>query len=747
MKPLEQDRSLEQDAPPGAQETGRGLLARAARRLIFFRKKAGIRSSLVNKLVLLFLFASIYPFSLVTFTGFKAMKDVVRHSTVEELRTMALAGESLLVAHLERGRAALTEAASEMQHQGISPESQPGLLEAWRARLGSYDMEIRPADGTQTLAGTKVAIRPESRAWEASLPLGEGAVLVARWPLADLAGLWRGLAGRSRSVTVSLVAPDGQVVAHSAGSSRGVAMPETVLVRLRSGTMGSLAYRSALGRLVLGVPAENEVSRLLGGPWMVVVEEDVITAHRPVEFLRYHVMRFGLVMLVLFTAIAVLFARSIMKPIQQLTEGARVIGRGQLEHRLAVKTGDEIELLAREFNSMAAELQASYSSLEGKIDRATADLRNHMEQLADERDKIDGILRSVSDGLVVTDRARHLLLANPAAEALFGFTLDGAEGLPMEEVIKPERVREVLDRLLENPEDEASEEVEFTPPGAEQSRVYLAHTAAVRDREGKTLGVVTLFSDITPFRELDRMKSEFLSMASHELRTPLTSIQGFSELLLMRRLDEQKQAKYLGYINTQSKRLAQLISDFLDVARIEAGRGFDLSLETAFLEPLVGECVEMFSSRDIPHTFAVELEEGLPPIEMDRHKMEQVFQNLVGNAVKYSPDGGTIRIAASSCREAVLLEISDEGQGMTPEQLKRIFDKFYRADASSGAIEGTGLGMFIVRFIVEAHHGAVWVESEEGRGTRVSVSLPCPEAEGPPVPEPARGQPTSGRMV
>lgn len=738
---------MEEVTPSASKGAGEGLLARAVRRLILFRRSPGIKSSLVNKLVLLFLFASIYPFSLVTFTGFKAMKDVVRHSTVEELRTMALAGESLLVAHLERGRAALTEAASEMQHQGLSAESKPGSLVTWRARLGSYDMEIRAAEGQDTSAGTQVAIRPESRAWEASVPLGDGAILVARWPLADLAGLWRGLAGRSRSVTVSLVGPDGQVVAHSAGSARGITIPQNVLVRLRSGTMGSLAYRSALGRLVLGAPAEDAVSRLLGGPWMVVVEEDVVTAHRPVEFLRYHVMRFGVVMLVLFTAIAVLFARSIMKPIQQLTEGARVIGRGQLDHRLAVKTGDEIELLAREFNSMAAELQASYSSLEGKIARATADLRNHMEQLAEERDKIDGILRSVTDGLVVTDRARRLLLANPAAETLFGFTLDEAEGRPMEEVIEPERVRAVLERLLEHPDDEVSEEVEFTPPGAEMSRVYLAHTAAVRDRHGNTLGVVTLFSDVTPFRELDRMKSEFLSMASHELRTPLTSIQGFSELLMMRKLDEQKQAKYLGYINTQSKRLAHLISDFLDVARIEAGRGFDLSLETTFLEPLVRECVEMFASRDIPHTFSVEVEEGLPAIEMDRNKMEQVFQNLLGNAVKYSPDGGTIRIRASSRQGAVLLEISDEGQGMTPEQLERIFDKFYRADASSGAIEGTGLGMFIVRFIVEAHHGAVWVESEEGRGTRVSMSLPCPEAEGPAVPEPARGQPASGRVV
>jgi signal transduction histidine kinase len=250
------------------------------------------------------------------------------------------------------------------------------------------------------------------------------------------------------------------------------------------------------------------------------------------------------------------------------------------------------------------------------------------------------------------------------------------------------------------------------------------------------MGVVTVFHDVTPFRELDRMKSEFLSMASHELRTPLTSIQGFSEILISRDLDRQETTKFLGYIHHQAKQLANLINDLLDVARIEAGRGFEMEIETVELEPLIRGSVEAFGGRDTPHRFVVEVAPDLPPVRADRNKLEQVLMNLLSNAVKYSPSGGTIRVAAEPRQASVLLEVSDEGIGMTPEQVSHIFDKFYRAATVQGVTDGTGLGMTIVKHIVEAHGGQIWVESELERGTTVYVTLPCPEASGPPAPRP-----------
>lgn len=712
---------------------------------MWFRKSPGRKSSLANKLILLFLFASLYPFSLITFMGYNAMRDVVAKGTLEELRTLALAGEASLVAHVSERRRDLLEAASELGRRREPASELSGLLEAWRRELKAEELFLR--DGGAAAPGAWAAVRAGPGSLEVEAPLDGGRELVARWPLEELGAVWAPLARPAGQLSVSLVGPSGEVASSSAREAAGRGFPREVLQRLREGTMGDLAYQSPRGRLVLGAASQGKVDRLLGAPWAVVVEEDVASAFSPVELLRHNIMKFGLMMLFFFTLIAVLFARTIMRPIDQLTEGARVIGRGQLDHRLEVETGDEIEALAREFNSMAAELQESYTSLEEKIARATSELREHMGKLAEERDKIDGILRSVTDGIIVTDPGRRLILANPAAEGLFGFRLEEVAGREIEAALGPEPVRAVMGRLLESAEAEASEEVEFAPPGAEGPRVYLAHKAAVHDRRGEALGVVTLFSDVTPLRELDRMKSEFLSMASHELRTPLTSIQGFSELLMVKKLQEAERDKYLGYINTQAQRLGSLISDFLDVARIEAGRGFELELEPVALGPLVRGCLELFSSRGTGHEFVAEIDDSLPPVEADRAKMEQVFQNLVGNAVKYSPEGGTVRAGASPRQGAVLLEVSDQGIGMSPEQVARVFDKFFRADASSGAVEGTGLGMFIAKYIVEAHGGSIWVESELGRGTKVSVVLPCPEAAGPPVPDKAPGEPTRGRAV
>jgi PAS domain S-box-containing protein len=725
---------------------------------MWFRKSPELKSSLANKLVLLFLFASIYPFSLITFMGYSAMGDVVRKDTVDELRTFALAGESALVAHLSDRKRALVEAASDLRRRRTAAGEFSEPLELWKARLEAKELVVLGAGGAASpepssldnpdFLSVRAEIKPEVDSLEVMASLGDGVRLMARWPLAELGSLWSGLVGPKGEVSVSLVGPEGRVVSISAaGLPPGRTFPQEVLRRLREGTLGDLAYQSQQGPLVLGVAAGGEIGPILGAPWIVVAEEDAALAFRPVELLRYSMMRFGLVMLILFTLIAVLFAHTIMKPINQLTEGARVIGRGKLDHRLAVETGDEIELLAREFNSMAAELEESYASLEDKIARATAELREHMGKLAEERDKIDGILRSVTDGIIVMDPDRRLLLANPAAEALFGFQIEEAAGQPIEAAVADVTVRAAMGRFLDGEQAEASEEVEFTPAGAESPRVYLAHRAAVLGRKGEALGVVTLFSDVTPFHELDRMKSEFLTVASHELRTPLTSIRGFSEILMVKKLKEGEQEKYLGYINSQAERLGSIISDFLDVARIEAGRGLELVLEPVALEPLVRGSVEIFQSRDLPHSFVAEMEESLPLVEADRAKMEQVFQNLLGNAVKYSPHGGTVRVSASARQGAVLLEVTDQGVGMRPEQVVRVFDKFYRADTSSGEVEGTGLGMFIVKHLVEAHGGSIWVESEVGSGTRVFIILPCPEAAGPSAPERALGEPSPWRAA
>jgi len=252
-----------------------------------------------------------------------------------------------------------------------------------------------------------------------------------------------------------------------------------------------------------------------------------------------------------------------------------------------------------------------------------------------------------------------------------------------------------------------------------------ARTSVIHDRDGKESGIVTIIHDVTHEREVDRMKTEFISTAAHELRTPLTSIQGFSELLLMRDdFTEKERKKYLEYINKQSAGLAVIINDILDVSRIESGKSINLDKKVCRLGDDIKQIVSYFESTAQHHTIELELPEKALELLCDKDKMSQVFSNLLSNAIKFSPEGGAIKVKAEVIGDQYHFSIQDEGTGITPEEVEKIFDKFYRIDASDTAIGGTGLGTTIVKQIVEAHGGEVWVESELGKGTTVRFTIP-----------------------
>jgi len=226
-------------------------------------------------------------------------------------------------------------------------------------------------------------------------------------------------------------------------------------------------------------------------------------------------------------------------------------------------------------------------------------------------------------------------------------------------------------------------------------------------------------------KELDRMKSEFLSTAAHELRTPLTSILGFSEILLKRKLDEERRSRFLKIINEESAGLAGLINDLLDVSRIESGRGFKIKKAPTDVKDIILENVDLFKSQTDKHTFKVNLPSDLVKIELDKDKIDQVMENLLSNAIKFSPQGGKITVSIEQADEKVKMSVTDTGIGIPKKDLPHIFEKFYRADnASSQAIGGTGLGLGIVKYIVESHGGEISAESKLGKGSTFSFTLP-----------------------
>ena len=254
---------------------------------------------------------------------------------------------------------------------------------------------------------------------------------------------------------------------------------------------------------------------------------------------------------------------------------------------------------------------------------------------------------------------------------------------------------------------------------------------SVRDihgEAGRLLGRVLYFRDITHETEVNRMKTEFLSTAAHELRTPMSSIHGFSELLLNRHYDETTRRDLLETIYRQSSNLVHLVNELLDLARIEARAGKDFHIQVQDLLPILDSTVRQFIAPSDPRKITLRLASALPPVAVDADKLSQMLLNVISNAYKYSPDGGAIELATltrtKSGNTEVGISVRDHGIGMTPEQVARVFDRFYRAD-TSGAIPGTGLGMSLVKEIIDIHQGCVEIDSVLGQGTEAVLWLPA----------------------
>ena len=227
--------------------------------------------------------------------------------------------------------------------------------------------------------------------------------------------------------------------------------------------------------------------------------------------------------------------------------------------------------------------------------------------------------------------------------------------------------------------------------------------------------------------DLDRAKSSFVAIASHELRTPLTALQGFSELLAMRRLPPDEVRRLAGIMRGEAKRLGRIVSDLLDLSRIERGLALELRRAPVAVEALLVATADVFRRGSATHPIVVECAPGLPRVDADPDALERILANLVSNALKYSPPGRTVRVRARPAPDgaAVDLEVEDEGAGIPAESLARIFEPYYRAPEAAGTARGTGIGLAVVKSLVEAHGGRIRIDSAPARGTRVTFSLPA----------------------
>ena len=398
--------------------------------------------------------------------------------------------------------------------------------------------------------------------------------------------------------------------------------------------------------------------------------------------------------------------------VQLMTEGDRIVG---------------FHAIARDITEqkMGEEKIKKYSdNLASIVEENTRELNRTLRDMENARDRIDGILKSVGDGLIVTDIYNRVVLMNPAAEDLLGVRFSEVIDRPIDFTIEDKTLREQFKTTLGKKKPGYQFDFKLQNGDPKHPRIMRARTSGIKDRKGNQAGLVTIIHDVTHEREVDQMKTEFISTAAHELRTPLTSIRGFSEVLLRRNdLKKKDKRKFLTYINDQSVNLSNIINDLLDISRIESGMGFSLNKVPCDMAEIIKGIVPQFQDQTSIHRFEMVLPESIQ-LKMDKEKIEQVVQNLLSNAVKYSPEGGVIKISSQLVNGHYQVSIKDQGKGMTSEQAKKIFDKFYRADVSDTAVPGTGLGMSIVKYLVESHNGKVWVESELGKGSTIYFTIP-----------------------
>ena len=358
------------------------------------------------------------------------------------------------------------------------------------------------------------------------------------------------------------------------------------------------------------------------------------------------------------------------------------------------------------------------------------DINQHLDERVRARTaELQAILDAAGEGIVVTDLDGIIQYINPALEQLTGFSEAEALGNTPRLWSSHHHNKTFYAQMWQTVRMGQTWRGEIMNKRKDGTLYHALLTITpIRGPDGQPFGFVGTQNDITPLKEMDRLKSEFISTAAHELRTPLTSIQGFSEILLTRELNADRQNRYLTFINQQARALAAIIDDLLDLSRLEAKQSFEIADELVNLKDVVEQTVFGFQENNPAHRYSIKGPEVWPLVKGDLAKLAQLLKNLFSNATKYSPHGGNITVQVNAKPEYDLLHLTltDQGIGMTPEQLTHIFDRFYRADASNTAIGGTGLGMTISRLIVEGHGGKIWAESEYGAGTTIHLLLPLP---------------------
>lgn len=401
--------------------------------------------------------------------------------------------------------------------------------------------------------------------------------------------------------------------------------------------------------------------------------------------------------------LGVLVARTITKPITEMRKQAMGMARGDFSKKVNVYGQDEIGQLAVTFNNMNDRLKLANQTTE------------------EERRKLSSVLSNMSDGVIATDEKGNINLMNNPASLLIGWSINEAKGKSIVEVLQIE------DKVIDIKELEETNSLTIDFSDEEQLFLVKANFSVVQDEEGNFTGLITVISDVTEQEKVDRERREFVSNVSHELRTPLTTMKSYLEALTDGGVLEDKKIapQFLQVTQNETDRMIRLVNDLLQLSKMDHKEN-TMYKQKVDIVPVFHHILDRF---EMNKREDISIERKLPKgniyVWMDTDKVTQVIDNIMSNAIKYSPEGGKITFQMVKETNRIKISISDQGLGIAREKVDKIFDRFYRVDkARSRQIGGTGLGLAITKEIIEAHHGNIWASSKEGQGTTIYFTLP-----------------------
>jgi len=510
------------------------------------------------------------------------------------------------------------------------------------------------------------------------------------------------LLGRKINARITVYSIDGTVVGDSeslSGPDSGI--PES-MKGLREG-FGCRICHSEVRKpktMVINVPLERG-SKVIGN---VRLAASLYEAQRAAARTRRIILATLVVTSLIAGAVSMRLAGSIAEPISHMNVMARKMASGDLHQRVQVSGQDEVAELAESLNVMA--------------DR----LHENLDQLAQERDKMETILTTMADGIVVTDRSGAIILFNRASERLFGLGAKQILGRKIESLASIPNVPEMVRQTLNGGKPMKRELTTAVPA----ERIVNVYAAPIRDQKSAIAGSVAVLQDVTEIRRQAEIRKDFVANVSHELRTPVASIRAVVGALQSgAREDAPAAERFLESLDAETERLSLLLTDLLNLSELESGKQGPRRT-VVWMEEIAEQAVSELAEK--ARKCGVSVSVAVPPdicAFVDKRQVLQVLRNLIDNAVKYTGEGGLVEITGQETEGEINITVRDTGVGIPPADLDRIFERFYRVDkARSRQLGGTGLGLSIVRDIVGAHGGRVAVESKVGEGSAFTIIVP-----------------------